>query len=205
MFIPGITTFEVERNLKLELKKFGLFLCPIDFFILNDIILTEFFVMIFQVTPDKAFLLFQARFVIDGPFEDREGLWKEAKKFATREDHVAYVFMKEGAPVGYVEVKLHEDQAPTGSPPLPILNSLGHIARVGVHQDYRRGGIGTRLLAAAENWLVSANSPGMWLCYLTENEPAAITYTKFGFGDFVEFKDPSTDPPRMRKIAGKMW
>ncbi len=153
------------------------------------------------ITKDNSNLLFQARFNIDGPFTQPEGLWQEVAKYARGTDHRAYVIREKGTVLGYVELKLDENELPNGAPLLPELMGLGHIARIGVRKDSRGHGLGKRLLHTAEKWLQTKGKAGDWLDYYSDNVPACTLYSNAGYRNIVGFDDGG----RVRRIAVKKW
>jgi GNAT superfamily N-acetyltransferase len=156
--------------------------------------------MILQVTAERMGLLYEIRFHIDGQKKDARDLWREVEKFTNRDDHAAYIFVEADRPLGYIEFCLHEKFPPPGSPALPILERLGHIARIGVHADARKNGIGKRLLEAAEHWMMYAGLPGVWLGYIP-SEPREHLYAKYE--KLAEYMCPKKH--KLKRIVAKRW
>jgi len=148
--------------------------------------------------------LFEARFVIDGPFPNPQGLWNEVKKYTQGKDRRAWILVKDNQVLGYIECKLNESDLPLGAPsPLQGLETFGHVARIGVRKEERGKGLGKQLLKEAELWLQSQGKSGVWLDYLADNMSAEILYSHCGYQDISSFKDGDKD--RIRKIAVKKW
>lgn len=80
--------------------------------------------------------------------------------------------------------------------------NLGHIITIDVLAEYRRSGIGSRLLAAAEERLLAAGCSGIVLEAAVDNETALAFYHRHGFSQFnkVERYYPNgTDAAVLRK------
>jgi len=155
-----------------------------------------------QITESDANLLFEVRFAVDGPFADPEKVWREVRKYAAGKECRAYVVCEGDVAIGYVECKLNDD-LPAGAPPLDGLESIGHVARIGVRKEARVRGIGKQLLEQAELWLRSEGKSGACLGYHSQNTEAEAFYARCGYRDVAVFKDGAKD--RMRKIAVKKW
>jgi GNAT superfamily N-acetyltransferase len=159
--------------------------------------------MIIEITKENARHLFEARRIID-KITETESLVKEVRKYSTRSDCHAYVFLYGGKPIAYVECKLTEEDLPQGVEGLPYLLELGHIARIGVRKDHRGAGIGRNLIQMAEAWLRSKKKTGAWLDYRAENLGLNTFYHQTGYNNVISVQDPK-DEARRRKISVKKW
>ncbi len=94
--------------------------------------------------------------------------------FVFEQSHVFYVAQLDGRPVGFV---LMLDSLPDEVTRMP----QGFIAYMAVEPSARRCGIGTRLLAAAEEAARLRGLPYLGLMVTEENEAARALYERAGF------------------------
>lgn len=156
------------------------------------------------VVQDNACKLLEVRNVIDGPFVGSrlERLEIEVQKYATDKNRAAHVICDGETVVGYVECKLEQD-LPTDYSRPGDFRDVGHIARIGVREEYRGQKIGKQLLLHAESWLRVRRRSGSWLDYRRDNLIAASLYCRVGYRDIISFKDRSKDCWRV--VALKKW
>jgi len=64
------------------------------------------------------------------------------------------------------------------------LRNLGHIITIDVLAEYRRSGVGSRLLLAAEERLEAAGCIGIVLEAAVDNQTALAFYQRHGFSQF---------------------
>lgn len=159
--------------------------------------------MIVQMRFANSDLLYRARLEIDGPFEDTGKLLEEVKAYAVGGSKNAFVYLEGENAIGYIELMLVED-IPEGCPHIEGLETLGHIARIGVVKRKRGKGIGTRLLKYCEAWFKLNKKNGVWLDYLAKNKEAVGLYEKNGYKNSAEFPDKK-DAKRIRRVAIKKW
>jgi cysteine synthase A len=83
---------------------------------------------------------------------------------------------------------------------------IGYIQTVAVHKDWRSRGVGSKLIAFAENYIFN-RSPNVFMCVSSFNVKAMELYTRLGFKKVGELKDyiiPGHSEILMRKtIAPK--
>ncbi len=158
------------------------------------------------VTTENAFLLAEVREALDGPFNKKPlALWNEVQAYAAGlEGRRAYVIKEGNAVVGYVQCKLYEILPLQGFPPIPEIVELGHITRIGVRKEFRRGGIGEWLLFEAEKWLRAQGKPGSWVEFFHTDHYEFQLYSTAGYLNAITFPDLE-DPPRQKIVAWRMW
>jgi len=92
--------------------------------------------------------------------------------------------------IGYLMIRIHGNE--------------GHIARIGVHPDFQRKGLGSVLLEKSIHHLKKGKCTNYFLYVLEENIPAINLYKKYGFYEETisyQFKVPFTKLPE--KPRGK--
>ena len=92
-----------------------------------------------------------------------------------RRDAAVFVAEREGKVVGYVYVELE------GRNWKELRDTSGFIHDVVVRPDERRGGVATRLLAAATDWLTGRGAPRVVLWTAEHNEGAKRLFEGAGF------------------------
>ena len=79
-----------------------------------------------------------------------------------------------------------ESGIPTGTIMLKCKNNKLIIDLFGVHKDFRRRGIGTNLLNAAESWALEEKFNSVYVPTQQDNTIAVLVYQKYGFSYFEE-------------------
>ena len=62
-------------------------------------------------------------------------------------------------------------------------HTLGEVVDLFIEEDYRRQGIGTKMLQMMEDYFKEKGCDSMWVQVFAPNEKAHNTYKKFGFID----------------------
>lgn len=151
---------------------------------------------ILAVTERQAADLVMLRTLIDGK---KKNLEKEARKFAEGLNGLAYIAEKGGKPVGYVEINLVEKLEEVDID----LSQFCHLSRVGVLDEYRKQGIGKKLLALADYYAKQNKRLGIWLDFLSDRSDLQEFYEGRGYRMVTEFSDHRDD--RKRKLAIKIF
>jgi len=162
----------------------------------------QFNYLINEITADNLQLLIAIRKEVDG-IKDINKLEQEAESYANSSNKKAFVMQDGDRAIGYVEVKLLENELPKGSPELDIILEYAHLARIGRSNDYGGGDLGGILLRFAEDWAKREGKEGMWLDFLVNNYPAVRLYKENSYVNVAEFKDGNID--RLRRIAVKIF
>ncbi|MGH9556593.1 MAG: GNAT family N-acetyltransferase [Terriglobales bacterium] len=100
---------------------------------------------------------------------------------------------KDGAIAGYVVAELHKGE--------------GHIVTIDVLPPARRGGLGSKLIAAAEEHLRAAGCIGVSLETAVDNHAALAFYKRHGYsvlGTIPRYYQNSLDALRMEKQLTKL-
>ncbi len=130
---------------------------------------------------DEAILEFLAVHDADFDLEDRGAPKqplkpKNAKRFLEHPDVLLWVALDENAIVGFLQCNVIFLRSSVG---LELL-----LYEIGVHQDWRRRGIGRALLNHMETWMQENKVDVVWV--LADNQEAVEFYRSSGF----EIEDP---------------
>ena len=96
------------------------------------------------------------------------------------EDFAVFVAEEDGRLAGYTVAFLH------AYPPIWTVKARGFIDELYVDPASRRGGVGRRLLAAAEGWLTERGMDHVELKVDVANEPTRRFWRDMGFAPRVE-------------------
>ncbi|HSJ70119.1 MAG TPA: GNAT family N-acetyltransferase [Acidimicrobiia bacterium] len=119
-----------------------------------------------RLDPDDATLVLDAAYLFDS---EPTPAW--TSEFLARDDHHLLVAFIEGEPVGFVSgVEIvHPDKQ----------NEM-LLYELGVDENHRRRGIGTKLVEALKALAIERGSRGMWVVIDDADEVAASTYLTTG-------------------------
>ncbi len=155
------------------------------------------------ITKDTVGLLVEIRMQVDSN-KDAASLLHEATRYAEGGDRIASVLQEKGGGIaGYIEVTLDEDVPEEAPLELREHPNLGHIARIGVEEHYRKMGVGKRLMDLAERYAREHGKDGLWLDCLSKNTPALALYASTGYHESTEFFDRRKQ--KLRKIMVKFF
>lgn len=148
---------------------------------------------VFNIEKHNKSILHDLRNQIDHP-KDKNKLKSEINAYSTNEHGRQAIVVFDGfKPVGYVEIKLSEtppDEAKTTE----NLNSYAELARIGVLSEinganFRKKGIGRKLMEEAEGFAFNNGKKGLWLEYKDNNPNAEPFYNKMGYKIISRFTD----------------
>lgn len=124
----------------------------------------------------------QALYVRELPSEVDDRAMAMAARFVEAQDATAFIEDADGYRAGAILCEIR----PSAFPPSGLGN-VGHISACWVEPQYRKAGVASRLVAAAEHWFAEQGVSCVELSYLAGNELAAQSWKKLGYEPFRIF------------------
>jgi GNAT superfamily N-acetyltransferase len=99
-------------------------------------------------------------------------------------DYAVWFLERDGVPIG------HAAAGPCGLPHPEVVRGDGEIKRLYLVQGEQGGGLGTRLMHAAMDWLLRDGPRTLWVGVWSENHGAQRFYARHGFAHVGEYLFP---------------
>jgi len=145
-------------------------------------------VTIVEVTEDNKEMLLGLRAVIDKDF-NYDGLESEIDGYISNDKFgkKAFITLENDHPVGYVEVIINNNEGELSPSEQYLkdhninLNELATLSRIGLIEEKRGEGGGTKLIEKAKVFAKESGKSGIWTDYLAAKEKLVKFYEKNGF------------------------
>lgn len=124
----------------------------------------------------------QALYVRDLPSEPDDRTMAMAARYVEAQDATAFIEYADSCRAGAILCEIRPSTFPPSG-----LGKVGHISACWVESQYRKAGVASRLVAAAERWFAEQGVSCVELSYFAGNELAAQSWKKLGYEPFRVF------------------